>query len=62
MGTIVGLVGVVLFLSGFFAITKVTDIGLRFVSVTQIHTLPLLNSIPSSLSESNDVGGMNRQS
>jgi hypothetical protein len=47
MGALIGLVGLVFLLSGFLAIAKVTEIGLNFVSITQIHTLPLLNSIPS---------------
>jgi len=47
MGALIGLVGIVFLLSGFLDIAKVTDIGLNFVSITQIHTLPLLNSIPS---------------
>jgi hypothetical protein len=47
MGALIGLVGIVFLLSGFLDIAKVTDVGLKFVSITQIHTLPLLNSIPS---------------
>lgn len=50
MGTLIGLVGIFFLLSGFLDIAKVTDIGLKFVSITQIHTLPLLNSIPSGWS------------
>lgn len=50
MGAIIGLLGLVFFLSGFLDVTKLTDIGLKFVSLTQIHTLPLLNSIPSGWS------------
>ena len=50
MGALIGLVGIVFLLSGFLDIAKVTDIGLKFVSMTQIHTLPLLNSIPSGWS------------
>jgi hypothetical protein len=47
MSTIVGFVGIVFLLAGFLDVAKVTDVGLKFVSNTQIHTLPLLNSIPS---------------
>lgn len=46
MGALIGLVGIVFLLSGFLDIAKVTDVGLKLVSITQIHTLPLLNSIP----------------
>jgi len=47
MAVLIGLVGIVFLLSGFLAVANVTDIGLNFVSNTQIHTLPLLNAIPS---------------
>lgn len=50
MGALIGLVGIVFLLSGFLDVAKITDIGLKFVSLTQIHTLPLLNSIPSGWS------------
>lgn len=47
MAAVIGFVGLVFLLSGFLEIAKVTDVGLNFVSITQIHTLPLLNAIPS---------------
>ena len=47
MATLIGLVGLVFLVSGFLDVAKVTDVALKFVSLTQIHTLPLLNSIPS---------------
>jgi hypothetical protein len=47
MGAIIGLVGLVFLLAGFLDLAKVTDVGLKFVSMTQLHTLPLLNTIPS---------------
>jgi hypothetical protein len=47
MAALLGLVGLVFLLSGFLDIAKITDAGLKFVSLTQIHTLPLLNTIPS---------------
>jgi hypothetical protein len=50
MGAIVGLVGIFFLVSGFLGVAKLTDVGLKFVSLTQIHTLPLLNSIPSGWS------------
>jgi len=47
MAGLFGLVGVIFLLSGFLDVAKVSDVGLNFVSITQIHTLPLLNTIPS---------------
>lgn len=47
MATLIGLVGLVFLVSGFLDVAKVTDVALKFVSITQIHTLPLLNTIPS---------------
>jgi len=50
MAALIGLVGIAFLLSGFLDVAKVTDVGLKFVSITQIHTLPLLNAIPSGWS------------
>ena len=47
MSAFIGLIGVVFLLSGFLNVAGITDVGLKFVSLTQIHTLPLLNTIPS---------------
>jgi len=47
MAAVIGFVGIVFLLSGFLGVANVTDVGLNFVSITQLHTLPLLNSIPS---------------
>ncbi len=40
-----GLLGLVFGLSGFLAVTRITDFALNLVKMTQIHTLPLLNMI-----------------
>lgn len=47
MAGLIGLIGIGFLLSGFLDVAKVTDVGLKLVSLTQIHTLPLLNTIPS---------------
>jgi hypothetical protein len=50
MAAIIGLIGVFFLLAGFLDVAKVTDVALNWVSITQIHTLPLLNQIPSGWS------------
>jgi len=50
MAALIGLVGIVFLLSGFLDVAKITDLGLKLVSLTQIQTLPLLNTIPSAWS------------
>ncbi|MDP2966471.1 MAG: hypothetical protein Q8N39_10645 [Pelolinea sp.] len=46
MSAIFFLVGLVFLISGFLSIAKISDIGLNFVSKTQIHLLPFLNTFP----------------
>jgi hypothetical protein len=47
MSALIGLIGIIFLLSGFLNVAKITDVGFNLVSLTQIHTLPLLNTIPS---------------
>jgi len=47
MSTLFSLVGVVFLASGLLSIVNITDVGLDFISNTQIHQLPFLNTIPS---------------
>ncbi len=47
MGTLLFLVGLVFFVSGLLSIVNVTDVGLTYVSMTQVHQLPFLNTFPS---------------
>ena len=47
MSALFSLVGVVFLASGLLSIVNISDIGLDFVSNTQIHQLSFLNTFPS---------------
>lgn len=46
MGAILLLAGLAFFFSGLLSILSVTDVGLTYVRMTQIHQLPFLNTFP----------------
>ena len=46
MSAILSLIGVVFLASGLLSIANITDVGLEFVSNTQIHLLPFLDTFP----------------
>jgi hypothetical protein len=46
MSAIFSLVGVVFLVSGLLSIANITDVGLDFISNSQIHLLPFLNTFP----------------
>ena len=48
MSIIFLIVGLVFLGSGGLSVLKVSEVGLDFVSKTQIHTLPFLNTFPSA--------------
>lgn len=47
MSAILYVIGLVFLVSGLLSIAKVTEVGLEFVSKTQIHTLPFLTTFPA---------------
>ncbi len=48
MSTIFFIAGFVFLISGLLSITNITNVGLDYVSLTKIHLLPYLNTIPSA--------------
>lgn len=46
MSAILFLLGLVFFVSGLLSLLKVTEVGLTYVSMTQIHQLPFLTAYP----------------
>jgi hypothetical protein len=47
MSAILYVIGLVFLVSGLLSIAKVTEVGLEFVSKTQVHTLPFLTTFPA---------------
>ncbi len=47
MGVLLTIVGLAFVISGLLSLTKVTDIGLNYLSMTKIHLLPFLSTFPS---------------
>ena len=46
MSAILSLIGVVFLASGLLSIANITDVGLDFISNSQIHLLPFFNTFP----------------
>jgi uncharacterized membrane protein len=44
MGTLLFVVGLAFLVSGLLSYFKITEVGLTYVSMTQIHTLPFLTT------------------
>ncbi len=44
MGTVLFLVGLAFLVSGLLSYFKISEVGLTYVSMTQIHTLPFLTT------------------
>lgn len=47
MSAILSLIGLVFLVSGLLSVAKFSEIGMDFVSKTQIHTLPFLATYPA---------------
>jgi len=48
MGTILYLVGLVVLISGLLSLAGITDFGLNYISLSKIHLLPFVSSIPET--------------
>lgn len=46
MSALLSIAGLVFLISGLLSIAKISDVGLDFVSKTQIHALPFLVTFP----------------
>lgn len=46
MGTLLFVVGLAFLVSGLLSYFKITEVGLTYVSMTQIHQLPFLTTFP----------------
>ncbi len=48
MVTIIFIVGLAFLLSGVLALANITQVGMTYVSMLKIHTLPYVNTLPST--------------
>ena len=48
MVVIIYIIGLVFLISGLLSVANITNVGLNYVSLTKIHTLPYLNAYPSA--------------
>lgn len=46
LSVIISLIGLVFSIAGLLSLVRLTEVGLDWMKVTQIHTLPLLNALP----------------
>ena len=47
MSAVISLIGLVFVISGILSIAKITEVGLNFIELSRIHTLPFLNTFPA---------------
>jgi len=47
MRALFSLIGLVFLVSGLLSVAKISEIGMDFISKTQIHTLPFLATFPT---------------
>lgn len=48
MSAIIFILGLVFLLSGVLSIMRITQVGMTYVSMLKIHTLPYLSTLPST--------------
>jgi len=48
MVTIIFILGLAFLLSGILALANITQVGLTYAGMVKLHTLPYLNTLPSS--------------